>query len=65
MLLAPVKQIVLTVALSSVFCLVVLGWLSAKIGGAPILPAMARVAFWGIAAMAITAGAGRLVGVGL
>jgi VIT1/CCC1 family predicted Fe2+/Mn2+ transporter len=32
-------------------------------GGAPILPGTARVLFWGAAAMAITAGVGRLFGV--
>jgi VIT1/CCC1 family predicted Fe2+/Mn2+ transporter len=33
------------------------------VGGAPKLPATARVLFWGAAAMAITAGVGWLFGV--
>lgn len=42
--------------------LVGLGALGARLGGAPILPAVARVVFWGAAAMAVTAGIGALVG---
>ena len=39
-----------------------LGDLGARLGGAPRLPAAARVLFWGAAAMAITSGIGALVG---
>lgn len=41
----------------------VLGALGARTGGAPILPSVLRVVFWGALAMAITAGVGKLFGV--
>ena len=40
----------------------VLGALGAKAGGAPVARATARVTFWGVLAMAVTAGIGSLVG---
>jgi len=43
-------------------CLVTLGVLAARTGGAPVLVGAARVAFWGALAMATTAGVGRLFG---
>jgi VIT1/CCC1 family predicted Fe2+/Mn2+ transporter len=43
-------------------CLVALGALSARTGGAPVLKASLRVAFWGALAMGITAIVGRLFG---
>jgi VIT1/CCC1 family predicted Fe2+/Mn2+ transporter len=39
-----------------------LGALGARLGGAPELPAVARVAFWGAIAMAATSAIGALVG---
>jgi vacuolar iron transporter family protein len=39
-----------------------LGALGARLGGAPELPAVARVVFWGAVAMAATAAIGALVG---
>ncbi len=39
-----------------------LGALGARLGGAPELPAVARVVFWGAIAMAVTSGIGALVG---
>ena len=42
---------------------VLLGAVSAKAGGAPLLAAIARVTFWGALAMALTAGVGALFGV--
>jgi VIT1/CCC1 family predicted Fe2+/Mn2+ transporter len=39
-----------------------LGDLGARLGGAPRRPATARVIAWGVAAMAVTAGIGALVG---
>jgi VIT1/CCC1 family predicted Fe2+/Mn2+ transporter len=45
--------------------LVVLGALGARTGGAPIIPATIRVAFWGAFAMAATAGIGFLFNVRL
>lgn len=64
-LLAPAGFIAHWVAVISLLSLVLLGWLSAVVGGAPVLPAMARVAFWGVAAMLLTAAAGHLVGTGV
>lgn len=42
--------------------LALLGAVGARVGGAPILPAAIRVAFWGAAAMAVTAAVGHLAG---
>jgi len=42
--------------------LATLGYLGARLGGAPRLPALLRVTLWGAAAMALTAGIGALVG---
>ena len=42
--------------------LAALGAIGAKAGNAPVLKATLRVAFWGAAAMAVTAGIGSLVG---
>lgn len=47
----------------SVLALAGLGALSARIGGAPVARAVARVTFWGAAAMALTAAVGTLFGV--
>jgi VIT1/CCC1 family predicted Fe2+/Mn2+ transporter len=41
----------------------VLGALGAKAGAAPLIPATMRVVLWGIFAMAITAGVGKLFGI--
>lgn len=61
--LAPSGNIILTVVVSTLICLAGLGALGAHVGGAPKLPATARVLFWGAAAMAITAGVGWVFGV--
>jgi len=53
---------VMTVSLLSLACLVALGAIAARTGGAPVLAGAARVAFWGALAMALTAGVGRLFG---
>ncbi len=47
---------------ASLVFLAVLGALSARIGGAPVLASAWRVTFWGALALAITAGAGTLFG---
>lgn len=60
--ISPDSAIVYTVSGASLLFLAVLGGLGAKAGGAAILRATARVAFWGAAAMAVTAGIGHLVG---
>ncbi|HET9074964.1 MAG TPA: VIT family protein [Solirubrobacteraceae bacterium] len=48
--------------LVAVIVLVLLGDLGARLGGAPRLPAVARVTGWGLAAMGVTAGIGALTG---
>jgi VIT1/CCC1 family predicted Fe2+/Mn2+ transporter len=42
--------------------LAVLGAIGARAGGANLLRATARVTFWGAAALALTAGIGKLFG---
>lgn len=51
------------VAGSSLVFLALLGGLAAYAGGAPISVGVARVTFWGVLAMALTAAVGRLFGV--
>ena len=46
----------------TVAALAVLGATGATLGGAPRLPAVARVTLWGAAAMALTAAVGSLFG---
>lgn len=60
--LAPVPMLVPAVATVSLACLVVLGALGARAGGAPLGPSILRVSFWGALAMAVTAGIGNLFG---
>jgi VIT1/CCC1 family predicted Fe2+/Mn2+ transporter len=46
----------------TLLALAVLGWVGARLGGAPAGRAVVRVTLWGAAAMALTAGIGVLVG---
>jgi len=46
----------------SVLCLAALGAMGAKTGGAAVLKGTIRVTFWGVIAMAVTAGIGALFG---
>ena len=62
-LLAPTAQIIPAVVVTTLASLAALGAIGAAAGGAPKLPATVRVLFWGAAAMAITAGVGRIFGV--
>jgi VIT1/CCC1 family predicted Fe2+/Mn2+ transporter len=50
------------VAAVALVCLVVLGILGARAGGAPLGPSVLRVSFWGALAMAVTAGIGGIFG---
>ncbi|MCW1918189.1 VIT1/CCC1 transporter family protein [Rhodobacter sp. KR11] len=61
--ISPVASLIPAVVAVTLLALAGLGALGAKAGGAPLLPATGRVLFWGAAAMAITAGVGRLFGV--
>jgi VIT1/CCC1 family predicted Fe2+/Mn2+ transporter len=60
---APASALVLSVSGISLLCLVALGAIAARTGGAPVGMGALRVAFWGTLAMAVTAGVGRLFGV--
>jgi VIT1/CCC1 family predicted Fe2+/Mn2+ transporter len=61
-LFAPLPILGWTVAGCSTVFLAILGVAGAKIGGARILTPALRVTFWGVLAMAVTAGAGLLIG---
>lgn len=62
-LVVPASALVWSVAVSSLSFLALLGALAARVGGASVLTAAARVTFWGALAMALTAGVGTLFGV--
>jgi VIT1/CCC1 family predicted Fe2+/Mn2+ transporter len=53
---------VITVSMISLVCLIALGAIAARTGGASPLVGAARVGFWGALAMALTAGVGRVFG---
>jgi vacuolar iron transporter family protein len=61
-LLAPGTALIPAVAGSALLFLILLGALAARVGGAPLLRATVRVAFWGALAMALTASVGTLFG---
>jgi len=44
----------------AVLALALLGACSAKLGGTPVLPSLRRVIFWGLVAMLVTSGVGRM-----
>ena len=58
----PSTQIVTFVVAGTLLLLMALGASGARMGGAPLARATARVTFWGAAAMACTAVIGRLFG---
>ena len=59
---APTDLMIPLVSTSTLGFLALLGALSARAGGAPVVPASVRVLFWGALAMAATAGVGALFG---
>lgn len=61
--LCPSDALVAALAATTLAGLALLGWLSAKLGGAPVRPALFRIVLWGVAAMAATAMIGSLFGV--
>lgn len=61
-MLFPTAALMWAVAGASLVFLALLGSLSARAGGAPVLVAASRVTFWGALAMALTAGVGALFG---
>jgi VIT1/CCC1 family predicted Fe2+/Mn2+ transporter len=58
----PVTQLVVTIAISSLVFLALLGAVGARAGGASLGKPMLRVTFWGAIAMLLTAGIGHFVG---
>jgi VIT1/CCC1 family predicted Fe2+/Mn2+ transporter len=56
------RPMIIAVSLASLIFLALLGAVGARAGSAPVVRPTLRVAFWGVAAMAVTAGIGRLVG---
>jgi vacuolar iron transporter family protein len=60
--LVPYPSLLPSVSGTSLVFLAVLGFISARAGGASVLTGAWRVTFWGALAMAITAGAGALFG---
>ena len=62
-LLVPISVLMWAVTGSSLLFLALLGSLAARVGGASVITAAARVTFWGALAMALTAGIGALFGV--
>ena len=61
-LLMPRSALVLGVSVASLLFLALLGAIGARAGGANVVKATLRVAFWGALAMALTAGIGALFG---
>jgi len=61
-LIAPVANVVLLVAGTSLVFLALLGGLAARAGGAHMTTAALRVTFWGALAMGLTAAVGALFG---
>jgi VIT1/CCC1 family predicted Fe2+/Mn2+ transporter len=60
--LAPQSALILLVAATSLLFLALLGGLAARVGGASVSAGAIRVTFWGVLAMALTAGVGALFG---
>ena len=61
-LLVPDAALPAAVVGSALMFLMLLGWMGARAGGAPAGRAVARVAFWGAVAMAVTYAIGKLAG---
>ena len=62
-LLLPAQTLVWSLASVTIVGLALLGVISARLGGAPVIPATARVVIWGVLAMVATSLIGRLFGV--
>lgn len=61
-IVVPRGSVIAAVGACSLVFLALLGWTSARAGGARVLSGVARVMFWGALAMAVTAGIGTLIG---
>lgn len=62
---APRAHLLAAVLVVTAVALAALGVIGARAGGAPVGRAVRRVMLWGIFAMAVTAGIGKLIGIGL
>jgi len=60
--LAPSSSRILVTMAATTVALAVTGWVGARLGGAPPARGTIRVVVWGIAAMLLTMGVGRIVG---
>lgn len=60
--LSPPQFLITTVSIATILFLLVLGIISARVGGANPWKGASRVVFWGVLAMLITAGIGKLFG---
>lgn len=61
-LLTPSRALIPVVIGSAILFLALLGGFGAYAGGAPVIKAALRVTFWGVLAMALTAGVGAMFG---
>ncbi|MGZ9114794.1 MAG: VIT1/CCC1 transporter family protein, partial [Brevundimonas sp.] len=61
-MMAPLQGLIIWVGITALAGLIGLGALGALAGGANVGRSVLRVAFWGVLAMAATAGIGRLFG---
>ena len=59
---APIPMTVWLVTAAAIVSLAILGGIGARVGGAAMLKPVLRVTLWGVIAMAVTAGIGRLFG---
>lgn len=62
-LMVPSAVLIWSLAGSALIFLALLGFIAAYVGGAPTLPAIVRVSFWGALAMGLTTAVGALFGV--
>jgi vacuolar iron transporter family protein len=60
--MTPLPSLIACTVAVSLVCLLILGGVSAKVGGANVPAGALRVALWSALAMAVTAGIGALVG---
>lgn len=61
-LLMPADLVTKASSVVAIFTLFILGGSAAYLGGAPVMKGGVRVAFWGVVAIALTAGVGKLFG---
>ena len=62
-LVLPARTLIWSLSSLTVVGLILLGIISARLGGAPVIPATARVVIWGVLAMVATSLIGHLFGV--